>query len=776
MKSYAESEKWYRETSRVTPGGSQTGSKAPGRAGPLDHYPIYLQGGYGPSVVDVDGHVYLDFIASLAAVGLGHGDRRVVRDVEIALRQGALLSLPTVREFDASDALCDMTGWAQQARWVKTGSEATEAAVRIARCATGRERIMTVRSGYHCFSHDTELLTLDGFRKIEDIRIGDMLATRTPDGEMVYAPATATHVYDYHGEMVHFSSRSVDTLVTPNHRIVRGFRQGDASVLYGLDRADHAESLSTLTMTNRSVWVGRDDYTVRIESQKIAPRTIRKDRQRGFRTKGIVAFDSAAFVRWLGFYIAEGHCQRRKRAAYEVHVSQMPGPKRNQILALTAHLGFRAYETKTAVVFSSKELYVWLDRCGHGAAEKCVPREIKALSPRLLRLLLDGLVDGDGTRANGRVRKFYTTSRVLADDVVEIALKIGLSAVVNKRTNGVGPIAGKPVRSRLPIYHISLGRQRDMRVKAQRVRYDGIVRCVTVAPHHTVLARRNGRCVWSGNSWHSWFQAVKPEHPGVPRALEELITGIRYGDREDAMRYLCQKQMAAVILEPAPITGGGDKDWLLWLVETAHKYGTLVIFDEVVWGFRLAKTGGTGFFGVQPDVATYGKAMGNGVPVAAVVGKADVMHYANVISGTFGGDGLGLAAATAVIDIYQQSDVVGQMWALGEQFQRGIYSINPDARVRVTCDGYPVHPVLHIAVDDTPDAVAMTYFLQRLAEHGVLWHPAGGNIMTAHTTDTIDTALGAIERAIRDVNAAAKVKPLVDQITAPYQAAFARRT
>ena len=426
---YGVSEAWLPKALAATPGGSQTGSKAPGKAGPLGGYPMFIKRCFGATAVDLDENKYLDFIAGLAAVGIGHATDVVQVAVRAALNDGAIFSLPSREEAIAAERLCAITGWAEQARFLKTGSEATEAAIRIARCATGRSRLLTVAAGYH--------------------------------------------------------------------------------------------------------------------------------------------------------------------------------------------------------------------------------------------------------------------------------------------------------------------------------------------------------------SWHSWFQAVKPQHPGVPNEMAALITGIGYGDGAvlDQLERESNTSYAAVILEPAPTSGGGDATWLNRLRAWASKTGTILIFDEMVWGFRLATAGGTDYFKVTPDLATYGKALGNGIPIAAVVGRRDLMQYATMVSGTFGGDRLGLAAAIAVMDVHRSSNrIISMMWERGTQFMLGLREIGMNhSHVEFTVSGYPVHPIIAITAPGMETNLLMSVFVQELADSGVLWHPAGGNIMACMTDEEIrftikavETAVNTIERRMTDGNLFTSLRGV------PYAAAFAR--
>lgn len=148
-RTFPKSEALFEQARAVTPGGAQTGSKAPGRVGPLGAFPLYLSHGAGPYVIDVDGHKYVDWFNGNCAVTLGHADGDVTRAALLACQRGVLLSLPSPLESSVAERLVDRIPCAEQIRFVKTGSEACAAAVRIARMATGRTKIAVCEGQYH---------------------------------------------------------------------------------------------------------------------------------------------------------------------------------------------------------------------------------------------------------------------------------------------------------------------------------------------------------------------------------------------------------------------------------------------------------------------------------------------------------------------------------------------------------------------------------------------------------------------------------------------------
>lgn len=127
-------------------------------------------------------------------------------------------------------------------------------------------------------------------------------------------------------------------------------------------------------------------------------------------------------------------------------------------------------------------------------------------------------------------------------------------------------------------------------------------------------------------------------------------------------------EFAAVILEPMnvvePLPG-----YLEGVKALAHRHGALLIFDETITGFRYAKGGAQEYFGVMPDLATFGKGLANGYPVSAVTGRAEIMHLMEEIffSFTFGGETLSLAAALATMRKIQEQPVIETLRRQGEK-------------------------------------------------------------------------------------------------------------
>src|SRR5262249_3038851 len=190
-------------------------------------YLLCLEGGRGCRVWDVDGHEYVDYILGLASITLGYVYPPVVDAVARQLERGSIFSLPHPLEVEVSERLRDIIPCAEMTRFLKTGSEADAAAVRVARAATGRDVVL------FCYDPDTEILTEEGFRRIYAVRVGERVATlNSATGVIEYQPVLRLTTRSYHGELVHFNGKRVDLRVTPDHRIYREFRNSRGHAMF----------------------------------------------------------------------------------------------------------------------------------------------------------------------------------------------------------------------------------------------------------------------------------------------------------------------------------------------------------------------------------------------------------------------------------------------------------------------------------------------------------------------------------------------------------------
>jgi len=172
---------------------------------------------------------------------------------------------------------------------------------------------------------------------------------------------------------------------------------------------------------------------------------------------------------------------------------------------------------------------------------------------------------------------------------------------------------------------------------------------------------RDHVCVCGYHGWQDWYIGSTSRSLGVPESTQNLTHVFKYNDISSLEEIFSANQgdIAAVIIEPMNVEYPKD-DFLKKVKELAHKNGALLIFDETITGCRFAKGGGQELFNVIPDLATFGKGIGNGFPLSAVVGRRDIMLLMEDIfySGTFSGETASLAAAKVVLEKIRDESVV----------------------------------------------------------------------------------------------------------------------
>ncbi|HEX4212418.1 MAG TPA: aminotransferase class III-fold pyridoxal phosphate-dependent enzyme [Candidatus Dormibacteraeota bacterium] len=244
----------------------------------------------------------------------------------------------------------------------------------------------------------------------------------------------------------------------------------------------------------------------------------------------------------------------------------------------------------------------------------------------------------------------------------------------------------------------------------------------------------------------------------VPPDLRRYLVPFELGDAEGLERLLAEHRgQVAAIFTNLPYDGSAGAGYLRAARRLADASGALLVFDEIVHGFRLAVGGMQEHFGVVPDLACFAKAMANGMPLAAVIGRADVMEaILNCqVSITYGGEPLSLAACAAVMREYRERDVIGHLWRIGEMLMEGLNHVGEESGVPFRCCGHA--PMSAMALDLAPDQVAPAWdlFLGEAARRGVLFRRGGLNMVTlAHTPDDVQVAVEAAAGALESLRRA----------------------
>lgn len=238
------------------------------------------------------------------------------------------------------------------------------------------------------------------------------------------------------------------------------------------------------------------------------------------------------------------------------------------------------------------------------------------------------------------------------------------------------------------------------------------------------------------HGWHDWYLAANLtaeeslnshlfpgiEPIGVPRALAGTALPFAYGDLPGLGQLLDDHrgQVAAVILEPLR-SSEPPAGYLAGVAQLARQAGAVLIFDEVSTGFRLADDGAQSYVGVTPDMAVFAKSISNGYPMAAVVGRREIMAPAArmFIYSTYWSDAIGMRAALTTLKEISRRDTPGYLWRYGTELQRRINEVAAASGLPVRCGSLAVHP--HLTFDipsaDT-QALLGTIFIQEMAKRG----------------------------------------------------------
>jgi glutamate-1-semialdehyde 2,1-aminomutase/spore coat polysaccharide biosynthesis protein SpsF len=228
------------------------------------------------------------------------------------------------------------------------------------------------------------------------------------------------------------------------------------------------------------------------------------------------------------------------------------------------------------------------------------------------------------------------------------------------------------------------------------------------------------------HGWQDWYIGSTARNGGVPKAVRELTHPFPYNDLAALEKILSGHpgEFAAVIMEPVNFFPP-EPGYLQGVKELAHRHGALLIFDEICSGFHFGLGGAQKLFGVTPDMACFGKAMGNGFPIACVVGSADVMRIFEDIffSFTFGGEIASMAASMAVLDVLEHTDALARMEANGRILQQGLNAMAKAAGIenRIKCIGYPVWSLIRFLDADGKDSLLVrSLFSQECVKRGIL--------------------------------------------------------
>ena len=400
-----------------------------------------------------------------------------------------------------------------------------------------------------CYDDKTELLTKDGWMLFKDITKDSMIATEDLDGNLIYDKPLTIYKYHYEGKMYRVKTKFVDLSVTPNHRVYG--RKPHTDWRFWLPE----DIKSYFRFRRNTNWIGEDTEYFDLDCIKIK-------------------MDD--WLSFLGIWIADGHVNHTGRG-YSVSITQKNKINEMKNIMSKLDLKWNEYEKGNGnfrFTTANQKLHKYLKVLGK-AKDKYVPRFVFDLSQRQINIFLDAFCLGDGHRLKDNSRHFYTSSKRLADDLLECLFKSGTagSLIQRKRKAKYHSSFDRVIKeSEIFEVHESLvslqPKIRSLNDKSREKQlwtedYSGMVYCVEVQPSHLLYVRRNGRSVWCGNSGTTAIvaRALDRDYIGIelnPEYIEMAHKRLKEWPKELVLRKLQGKNGKIKKIEEGQMT----LDWL----------------------------------------------------------------------------------------------------------------------------------------------------------------------------------------------------------------------
>ena len=265
------------------------------------------------------------------------------------------------------------------------------------------------------------------------------------------------------------------------------------------------------------------------------------------------------------------------------------------------------------------------------------------------------------------------------------------------------------------------------------------------------------------------YPHARPDSAGIPPAIGDLVLVARFNDTERAVEIIERNaaELAAVIVEPLQRVLLPQPGFLEAVRDACSRHGVVLIFDEVVTGFRIAWGGAQERYGVIPDMACYGKAISGGFPMAAIVGRADAMSPLDArqrprselawASGTLNGNPISATAGVAALGLLEQPGTYEHLYAIGGRLRAGIETLGRKHGYAVQCPGEDA--VFGVRFTDrqplrdwqdllTADKTLGFRWAIELLKRGILVNPNEKfYLSTVHSEEDIDQTLDAVDQA-----------------------------
>jgi len=264
----------------------------------------------------------------------------------------------------------------------------------------------------------------------------------------------------------------------------------------------------------------------------------------------------------------------------------------------------------------------------------------------------------------------------------------------------------------------------------------------------------------------------RPDSAGVPAEFAELTICVPFNDIEAVRAAFREnpKTIAAIILEPIPANAGlyfPRENFLQELREECDRHGALLIFDEVMTGFRVARGGAQELFGIRPDLTALGKVIGGGLPVGAFGGRAEIMDHLSPLgpvyqAGTLSGNPLAMAAGLAQLRELERVDGWNLLERTGAQFEELTRGALRDLGLpwifhrigSMFCLFFTADPVTDLATARQSDPEKFSRFFNASLDRGVYFAPSQfetGFLSTAHTSENVKRTAAVVREALQSL-------------------------
>lgn len=436
-----------------------------------------------------------------------------------------------------------------------------------------------------CHDDQTEVLTSTGWKLFKELTGTERLASVNPDTtELIYEIPTRLTKFPYLGYLVCAKTDTLDFKVTPDHvMVVRKWDEQARTLATTYSRVAAGDLGWYSGLLNHVKWngEGKDTYVLPGVEHKHLPQRKPKEVPMGL------------WMRFLGIYLAEGTMLKRDQCqghiSYKVQIAGTKPREKNFIRQVLKDLGIKALELSDRFTFENRQLYEAMESLGLmgvKAPQKCVPEMVFLQSAEYIQEFLLGHFMGDGCIVAPNGRCHYTSSSQLAIDLQRLIFLSGMASRITMREARPAMMTGtgRVIQGNYPERRISV-RMSNLSIERKKSMftepYSGIVYCAEVPTYHTLVTRRNGAILISGNctanAIGAGFQAVQIKSKQPNWAPSRL------------MIYYMEREMENTTKEDA---GAQIRDG----IKVIAKYG---VAPEMLWPYDVAK------FTQKPPASVY---------------------------------------------------------------------------------------------------------------------------------------------------------------------------